>query len=84
MDREILNNVEARGLSRRLQALPVSGPAGGTDPVLWTLLLRDRPARTAGGQDTGQETRQERPLPVSLVLRAFFAVAARARCVRGP
>jgi len=33
-----------RELSRDLVALLVSGPCGGTDQVLWTLLLGDRPA----------------------------------------
>lgn len=32
-------------LPRNLTKLLVSGPAGGTDPVLWTLLLRDTPKR---------------------------------------
>jgi hypothetical protein len=32
-------------VSRKLMKLLVSGPAGGTDPALWTLLLRDPPQR---------------------------------------
>ena len=32
-----------RGLSRDLVTLLVSGPVGGTEQVLWTLLLRDQP-----------------------------------------
>lgn len=30
-------------MPRKLMKLLVSGPAGGTDPALWTLLLRDPP-----------------------------------------
>lgn len=66
-------------LSRELMALLVSGPAGATDPVLWTLLLRGRePGATA------ERPRQRRARPGLAGLRACFAVALRAALARGP
>ena len=34
-------STQEAALPRKLTKLLVSGPAGGTDPVLWTLLLSD-------------------------------------------
>ncbi|NIA69108.1 hypothetical protein HBA54_10965 [Pelagibius litoralis] len=38
--------VSRRGLPRNLVTMLTSGPPGGTDPVLWTLLLSDRPGQS--------------------------------------
>ena len=67
-------------LSRDLTALLVSGPAGGTDPVLWTLLLQERPEPVTAG-----EKRDQPRARLSFAgLRACLAVALRAAFARGP
>lgn len=67
-------------LSRDLTALLVSGPVGGTDPVLWTLLLQGRPGPVAAKEKRDQP-RARSPFAA---LRACFAVALRAAFARGP
>jgi len=66
-------------LSREVTTLLVSGPAGGTDPVLWTLLLSRQPAEVAE-----EPRRQPRERPRFAGLRGCFAVALRAAFARGP
>jgi hypothetical protein len=65
---------------RRLLNLLVSGPVGGTDPVLWTLLRQDGTAPDTAGASQ----RQPRPFPGFVTLRAFWAVAVRIAFARGP
>lgn len=69
-----------QGRRRRLLNLLVSGPVGGTDPVLWTLLQQDGTAPDTPG--TSQP--QPRPFPGFAALRAFWAVAVRISFARGP
>src|SRR3546814_11506486 len=77
MSREIFNDHAAarqprpgsrHGLSRELLTMLVSGPAGATDPVLWTLLLRDRPAQPRAVQAGCHSCAR----PGSPAFRAFF------------
>src|SRR3546814_13625359 len=88
MSREIFNDHAAarqprpgsrHGLSRELLTMLVSGPAGATDPVLWTLLLRDRPAQPravkAGCQSCGRAG--------VTGFRAFFRAHLRVGFARG-
>ena len=70
---------ERTALSRDLTALLVSGPAGATDPVLWTLLLSREPAAAAKRQR--RQPRERPPLPA---FRAVFAGLLRAAFARGP
>src|SRR3546814_10438040 len=65
MSREIFNDHAAarqprpgsrHGLSLELLTMLVSGPAGATDPVLWTLLLRDRPAHPRAAERSEEQT----------------------------
>jgi hypothetical protein len=67
-------------LPRDLTTMLISGPAGATDPVLWTLLLRER------SQQSVAERKRDQPRarPERTGLRAFFAVALRAAFARGP
>lgn len=65
---------------RQILNLLVSGPVGGTDPVLWTLLQQDGTAPNTAG--TSQP--QPRPFPRFVALRAFWAVAVRIAFARGP
>src|SRR3546814_17322253 len=89
MSREIFNDHAAarqprpgsrHGLSRELLTMLVSGPAGATDPVLWTLLLRDRPAQpravNAGCQSCAR--------PGVPGFRAFSRALLRVGFARGP
>ena len=70
---------ERSELSRELTALLVSGPAGATDPVLWTLLLSGRSRAAAQ-----QQRHQPRERPALGDLRACIAAAVRSAFARGP
>lgn len=70
---------ERAKLSRDLTALLVSGPAGATDPVLWTLLLSRQCA--AGAKKQRRQPRERLCLPA---FRGVFAGLLRAAFARGP
>src|SRR3546814_15654941 len=89
MSREIFNDHAAarqprpgsrHGLSRELLTMLVSGPAGATDPVLWTLLLRDRPAQPRAVKAGCQSCAR----PGVPGFRAFFRALLRVGFARGP
>src|SRR3546814_1380255 len=58
----------------------VSGPAGATDTVLWTLLLRDRPAQPRAVKAGCQSCAR----PGVPGFRAFFRALLRVAFARGP
>ena len=70
-----------RELSQELMTMLVAGPSGGTDPVLWTLLLRERPAQASFVKEKRRQPSGRLGFPG---FRAFFSVLFRAPRARRP